>query len=68
MIEPHGIPILYQMGMEGRHPSLTHLDEIKSSGTTEQANPSGTASIKLTIHQHPDHDTTDWVPFTSTAS
>lgn len=63
--EPHRVPILYQMGMEGKHPSLSNLNEIKSTGTTEEADPDQAPAIKATNHQHPDHDTTDWVPFTS---
>jgi hypothetical protein len=34
--EPHRIPILYQMGLEGRHPSLLHLDQVEAVGTNEE--------------------------------
>ena len=61
--EPHRVPILYQMGMEGKHPSLAGLNDIKSTGTTEESDPTGTPRIRATNHQHPDHDTTDWVPY-----
>lgn len=61
--EPHRIPVLYQMGMEGKHPSLVHLDEVEVVGTTEGANDSAWwTAIKATNHQHPDHDTADWSP------
>lgn len=58
--EPHRIPLLYQMGLEGKHPSLFHLDDIEEVGTTEAANPEATAAIRLSNHQHPDHDTSVW--------
>ena len=61
--EPHRIALRYQMGLEGKHPSLFHLDEVEEVGTTEQAD--GTedvAAIHASNNQHPDHDTEDWVP------
>ena len=60
--EPHRIEILYQMGMEGKHPSLMHLNDIEECGTTEEANPDSVEDIRLTNHQHPDHDTAQWPP------
>jgi hypothetical protein len=51
------------MGMEGKHPSLVHLDAVEIVGTTEGANDSAWwTAIKATNHQHPDHDTADWPP------
>jgi hypothetical protein len=64
--EPHRIPLLYQMGMEGKHPSLFHLDDVEAERTTEEEDPEGTAAIRLSNHQHPDHDTDAWTPFPST--
>jgi hypothetical protein len=59
--DPHRIPILYQMGLEGRHPSLLHLNAIEEVGTTEQADGAeAVAAIKASNHQHPDHDTATW--------
>ncbi len=58
--EPHRIPILYQMGMEGKHPSLLALDAIEDCGTTEQAMTTKAVAIKASNRQHPDHDTALW--------
>lgn len=59
--EPHLIPVLYQMGMEGKHPSLAALDSVEVVGTTEDSNdPSWWTAIRKTSHQHPDHDTVEW--------
>jgi hypothetical protein len=66
--EPHRIPLYYQMGLEGKHPSLKHLDDIEDVGTTESAMKGEVAAIRASNHQHPDHDTAEWVPFKSTAS
>lgn len=61
--DPHGIPVLYQMGLEGKHPSLLHLDAIEEVGTTEEADGvEVVAAIKASNRQHPDHDTTQWPP------
>ena len=60
--EPHRIPLLYQMGLEGKHPSLFHLNNVEECGTTEEAMGYLTVDIKQTNNQHPDHDTTDWAP------
>ena len=60
---PHLIPVLYQMGLEGKHPSLVHLDEVEAVGTTEGSNdPAWAAAIRASSHQHPDHDTAIWPP------
>lgn len=64
--EPSLIPLWYQMGMEGKHPSLAHLDDVEAERTTEEEDPEGTARIRASNHQHPDHDTDTWTPFTST--
>lgn len=59
--EPHRIPILYQMGLEGRHPSLAHLDAGEQVGTTEENDGAEIVSaIKASNHQHPDRDTATW--------
>jgi hypothetical protein len=59
--EPNTIPILYQMGLEGRHPSIGHLEQVEEVGTTEQADGvEAVAAIKASNHQHPDHDTANW--------
>ena len=58
--EPSSIPLLYQFGLEGKHPGLFHLDAIEEVGTTEEADPEGTIVIRASNHQHPDHDTDHW--------
>jgi hypothetical protein len=58
--EPHRIPLFYQMGLEGKHPALFHLDEIEVVGTTEEAMAESAAAIKTSNRQHPDHDTEVW--------
>ena len=58
---PHLIPVLYQMGIEGKHPSLVALDSVEVVGTTEDSNaPDWWTAIRQTSHQHPDHDTENW--------
>ncbi len=59
--DPHRIPIRFQIGMEGLHPSLAGLEAIvRSEGTTEASDPAGVARIAACNHQHPDHDTEQW--------
>jgi hypothetical protein len=66
--EPHHVALLYQMGLEGKHPSLMHLDAVEEVGTTEQNDgEAATQKIRASNHQHPDHDTEDWHPRPSTA-
>jgi hypothetical protein len=60
--EPHKIELWYQMGLEGKHPSLFHLGDVEEVGTTEDADPDGSASILSSNHQHPDHDVEPWTP------
>ena len=61
--EPHRIDVLYQMGLEGKHPSLLHLDAIEEVGTTEaNEGDAAMAKIRTSNHQHPDHDTAEWPP------
>lgn len=60
---PHLIPILYQMGLEGKHPALSLIPGAEPLGTTEQAEgEEATAAIAASNNQHPDHDTDEWVP------
>jgi hypothetical protein len=59
--EPHRIPILYQMGLEGRHPTIPNLNTVEEVGTTEQADGTeAVAAIRASNRQHPDHDTAIW--------
>lgn len=65
--EPHRIELRWQMGMEGKHPSLLHLDDVESFGSTEEEeDPEDVAAIKESNGQHPDHDTAEWTPKPST--
>lgn len=57
---PHTIPVLYQFGIEGRHPSLLHLADIEEVGTTEANMPDEVGPIRDTNHQHPDRETDQW--------
>ena len=59
---PHAIPILYQMGLEGRHPDIPVLPGVEAVGTTEEAMGDDAVAIRASNHQHPDHDTADWPP------
>lgn len=65
--EPHKIELRWQMGMQGKHPSLKHLDQVESLGTTESdEDPAFLEVIRKSNAQHPDHDTSDWTPRPST--
>jgi len=66
--EPHRIPPYYQMGLEGKHPSLSRLYVFEETGTTESAMEKEATAIRISNHQHPDHDTEAWVPFSSVPS
>lgn len=58
--DPQSVPLLYQFGIEGKHPSLNHLDDVEVVGTTEEAMADEAAEILVSNHQHPDRDTNDW--------
>lgn len=59
--EPRRIELAFQLGMEGLHPSIARLSEIKDYGTTEEAEGDAeTAAIRASNRQHPDHDTDQW--------
>jgi hypothetical protein len=60
--DPASIPVLYQMGMEGKHPSLKNLDGVEDVGTTEEGMADQVSSIRASNRQHPDHDTATWPP------
>jgi hypothetical protein len=60
---PHLIPILYEMGLEGRHPDLRPLPGAEQIGTTEEGDgPEAVERIRASNNQHPDHDTAAWPP------
>ena len=63
--DPRGIPLSYQLGMEGRLPQLDQLADLLDYGATEDGDAddkAAVASIKASNRQHPDHDTDDWPP------
>jgi hypothetical protein len=60
--EPHRIALRWQMGLEGKHPSLMHLGDVEETGTTESAMEGEATLIRQSNNQHPDHDTTEWTP------
>ena len=60
--ESQRIALRWQMGMEGKHPSLIHLDEVEDAGTTESTMSAEVEAIRASSNQHPDHDTADWTP------
>lgn len=60
--EPAGIPLDFQLGMEGRLPQVGQLASLKELGTTEEGMPDEAARIRASNNQHPDHDTEDWNP------
>lgn len=65
--EPHRIELRWQMGNEGKHPSLKHLDDVESFGTTEdEEDAAQIEAIRASNNQHPDHDTSEWTPRKST--
>ncbi|HQZ12135.1 MAG TPA: GFA family protein [Devosia sp.] len=60
---PDLVPILFEMGLEGHHPSLPQIDAAEQLGTTEEADGTeSVAAISRTNRQHPDHDTAIWPP------
>ncbi len=58
--QPAAIPLEFQLGMENRLPQVDQLADLKDYGTTEDADPEGTPTIKASNRQHPDHETTEW--------
>ncbi len=62
--DPQGIPLRYELGMEGRLPQIDQLASLECDGTTEEDDPEGAAVARRTNRQHPDHDTEDWTPAT----
>ncbi len=58
---PHLIPLLYETGLEGKHPDLPLIPAARNMGTTDEADGAeAVAEIARSNHQHPDHDTEHW--------
>ena len=60
--QPAGIPLQFELGIEGKLPQIAQLPSLENFGTTEEEDPEGTAHIRSTSRQHPDHDTDVWPP------
>lgn len=61
--EPHLIPLLFETGLEGKHPDLPAIPTAKAMGTTVEADgEEPVAAIARSNRQHPDHDTATWPP------
>lgn len=58
--EPKKIPLIFQLGMEGRLPQVDQLSDLPDYGSTEAAEPELAAAVKATARQHPDYDTPTW--------
>jgi hypothetical protein len=61
--EPNDISLAFELGVEGKMPQMNQLALLENFGTTEHDDPDGADRAKRTSHQHPDHDTVDWVPY-----
>ena len=60
---PQDFPPLGNMGNEARMPWFDTLPSIRNEGNTGEGvddDPEWAAAIKITNHQHPDHDTDSW--------
>ncbi len=59
---PASIPLIFQLGMEGRLPQMDQFEVLDDFGSTEDDMPEEAARIRASNNQHPDHDTDDWTP------
>ena len=58
---PDKVVPLYQFGNEARLPYFESLPALEGAETTtETDDPDFAANIRITNHQHPDHDTEHW--------
>ncbi|HVZ12838.1 MAG TPA: GFA family protein [Bauldia sp.] len=60
--DPAAMRPLGQWGIESRMPWFDELAALPGDKTTEQEDSALAASIRVTSHQHPDHDTAVWPP------
>ena len=56
---PEAIPLDFQIGMEARLPQVGQLAKLRAEGTTEEDDAEGTAVIRTSNRQHPDHETSN---------
>lgn len=66
--EPDRAPPENQYGNESRVAWYATLLQVPGDRPTYASNPEMLHRISSSNHQHPDHETTDWTPHTSTAS
>lgn len=59
---PEQIPPVVQYGNESRLPWYRDLGALPGDQPTYSDNPQMLARISSSNHQHPDHDTTEWLP------
>jgi hypothetical protein len=64
--QPSLTPPIIQYGNESRVGWYRHLVNLPGDRPTYADDEAMRERIGASNHQHPDHDTTDWVPFTST--
>ena len=65
--EPSLVPPIIQYGNESRVSWYGHLVDLPGDRATYADDRVMRERISGSNHQHPDHDTIDWVPFTSKA-
>ena len=63
--EPDRAPPVIQYGNESRVGWYGHLVDLPGDRPTYADDPAMLGRISSSNHQHPDHDTPHWVPFTS---
>ncbi|MCO4090544.1 MAG: GFA family protein [Sphingorhabdus sp.] len=59
---PAAFPPQVQFGKEARMPWFDDICRLPDEGTTEETMAEHVPAIKLSNHQHPDHDTDQWPP------
>ena len=59
---PAAFPPQVQFGKEARMPWFDDICRLADEGTTEETMAEHVPAIKLSNHQHPDHDTDQWPP------
>ena len=60
--DPASVPPIVQYGLEGRMPWFAGLTALPGSVTTDDGPAEVYEVIRVTNHQHPDHDTKVWPP------
>jgi hypothetical protein len=58
--DPEAVVPMDQHGIEGRVSYFARLAGLPDQPTTEASDPDGAERIRVSNHQHPDHDTAYW--------